>query len=143
MCNASVMCHVTKITCEWNVTTCIHACYTCPEIASRRYRSPTGTWKFSLVDLYGAHLKRSISLKVMDTYSLIIRAHRNSRYETTRTSSFFLNEQSEYLCKASSYRRISRTILFLFRPSRNASRPSSHLSEHFIQLRHRNVILQG
>ncbi len=41
MCNASVMCHVTQFTCEWNVTTCTHACYTCPEIASRRYRSPT------------------------------------------------------------------------------------------------------
>ncbi len=35
MCNASVMCHVTQFTCEWNVTTCTHACYTCPEIASR------------------------------------------------------------------------------------------------------------
>ncbi len=41
MCNASVMCHVTQFTCEWNVTTCTHACYTCSEIASRRYRSPT------------------------------------------------------------------------------------------------------
>ncbi len=52
--------------CEWNVTTCTHACYTCPEIASRRYRSPTG--KSSLA-LYQAAVYRDSPVSPNSTHS--------------------------------------------------------------------------